>query len=216
MGYQTISVEKETWALLGAQFEGTDGSAMQVNSFIKGTFVPTDDLGTAPVLQTWDGTGLVSYYYCNDDMTFEGDGWADGTGALVDLTIAPGQGFWFRDDNEDCEVTIAGQVGVTGAEIDVVADQWNLCANAYPTDLAVNSDKVDWGDLEPTDDLATAPVLQVWDGTGLVSYYYCNDDMTFEGTGWADGTGALVDLTVPAGAGFWLYPNASTTLTFSR
>ena len=216
VGYQTISVEQGSWALLGAQFEGTDALPMAVNDFVKGTFVPTDDLGTAPVLQTWDGTGLVSFYYCNEDMTLDTDGWADDTGTLVDFTVSPGQGFWFRDDNEDCEITISGQVGVTGAEVDVVADQWNLCANPYPTILLVNGNNVDWGDLVPTDDLGTAPVLQVWDGTGLVSYYYCNEDMTLEGDGWADDTGSLVDLEIPAGVGFWLYPNADTTLTFSR
>ena len=94
VGYQTISVEKESWALLGASFEGTDGNAMNVNDLIKGTFVATDDAGTAPILQTWNGSGLVSYYYLNDDATFEGDGWADGTGTIVNLTVPAGAGFW--------------------------------------------------------------------------------------------------------------------------
>lgn len=210
-------MEKGDWALLGAQFQTTAGSSMDINTFIKGDFVPQDDMQDAPLLQIWDPSeGLVSYYYLTEDGTLDEEGWADISATIVPVEIPLGSAVWFRDNNEACTITVAGQVGAVGATVEATAGGWNLLANPYPVAFELNGDKVDWSELVPKDDIQDAPLLQVWDSSeGLVSYYYMTEEGTLDEQGWADVSTNLTDLEIQPGEGFWLWPvDQDATITF--
>ena len=217
VGYTTRTVTQGDWALVGAQFETTASQSMDINSFIKGDFTPQDEIQDAPLIQVWDSSeGLVSYYYLTEDGTLDEEGWADSSTTLVDIEIPLGSAVWFRDNNEDCTITVAGQVGAVGASVDATAGGWNLLANPYPTAFELNGDKVDWSELVPKDEIQDAPLLQVWDSSeGLVSYYYLTEDGTLDEQGWADSSTNLTDVEIQPGEGFWLWPvDQDATITF--
>ena len=108
VGYTTANVAKDTYYMLGLQYEKVGGGAIPVQDLVKGTFVGVnfDENGaflqTAPKLQVWTPSGYNMYYYINDaydavknDGTVY-EGWADSFGNYVTDNFPIGYGFWFK------------------------------------------------------------------------------------------------------------------------
>ena len=108
VGYTTTSVAKDTFYLLGLQYENVGGGAVSVQDFVTGTFQGVNfDAGlafmqTAPNLQVWTPAGYEAYYYLNDaydavknDGTVY-EGWADGFGNYATGNFPVGYGFWLK------------------------------------------------------------------------------------------------------------------------
>ena len=107
VGYTTATVPKDTYYMLGLQYEKVGGGAMSVQE-VKGTFngVNFDEqlafLQTAPNLQVWTPSGYQLYYYLNDaydNVLNNGtvyEGGADDFGNYVTDTFPVGYGFWFK------------------------------------------------------------------------------------------------------------------------
>ena len=233
VGYTTTNVAANTWIILGSQFQTTTNSSLNIQDFIKGNFsaVESGVLATAPQMQIHNGTRLLAYYYISDawydDGSAEGaykTAWVDSDQAISDLTIAPGTAVWFKNPTAATTITLAGQVGSgTASSLTTRANSWSLIANPYPVSFSLNdATAVTWGITPGTSGaLASAPQMQVHNGTRLLAYYYISDawydDGSAEGaykTAWVDSDQAITDLSIKAGQGFWFKAPTVGTITF--
>ena len=239
VGYTTASVAKDTYYMLGLQYENVGGGAILVQDLVKGTFqgVNFDENGaflqTAPQLQVWTPSGYNTYFYLNDayDAVINDGtvytGWADNFGNYVTATVSAGQGAWFKDPNEACTVTTPGQVVATAATVSAAADVYTMGSVPYPVATPVNGNSTTWTGISGVNFdengafLQTAPQLQAWTPSGYNTYFYLNDaydavinDGTVY-TGWADNFGNYVTGSLPVGYGFWLKPTTAVTAGFT-
>ncbi len=205
VGYNTKALTAGKFAILGIQFEGTDGST-DINAIVNGlTGVEYDDAfafrATAPHIQVPNATtgGYDLYYYLSngyyiDEQGNEGEkpGWCDmgGTiagntaaGALVSGTLIPGVAIWAKDVQNSETIQQAGQVPSENVTVTAPAT-FALRAHAFPVTFNLNdSSKVSYEGLTPVayDDAfafrATAPHIQVPNATtgGYDLYYYLSN-----------------------------------------
>ena len=104
VGYNTVTLS-EKWTILGINFTGVDGNAMDINTAIPYAEGMTKGNGTATAdqIQIQDGKGGYSIYYMSNGKNAKGgdvaglDGkWAkDGTTAVSTDTLPAGKGAWF-------------------------------------------------------------------------------------------------------------------------
>ena len=229
VGYSSTAVAANTWYMAGVQFTDTaTGTGISLQDFVKGDFEPkefwSDELAIAPMVQLYGPSGYTAYYYFSDaaDGEDEVTAWADDGGDAVDVTLAPGQALWFKNPTAACSVTFAGQVLAAGTKaITCTAGAWNMIANPYPMALALNGDKVTWN-VEPkefwSDELAIAPMVQLYGPSGYTAYYYFSDaaDGEDEVIAWADDGGDAVDVSIPAGGAIWFKASDASTVTFTK
>ena len=204
VGYDTKSLEKGKFYILGVQFEGTDGS-MDINTICSGlTGVEYDDdfafQSTAPQIQVPNAKGTYDlyfyltngYYIDSEGNEAEKPGWCDlgGTiagnveaGALADGVLTSGVSVWVKDVGASEDVIQSGQVlADASVEVDAPASL-ALRANAFPVAFNLNdSTKVTYSGLTPAqydDDYAfqaTAPQIQVLNAKGTYDIYYYLED----------------------------------------
>ena len=207
--------------MIGCSFQGTDGNDLSVQDFAKG-MPETDDTSEAASIQVWNGTTLVPYYYIAYDFDAEDNllyGWVDGDQNLADFDTPPGFACWLRSPAA-FTLTIAGQV-VDAAEttIDLAANAWKLVANPYPIAVELNGGKIDGSGLPQVDDVSEAALIQFWNGSTLVPYYYIAYDFDAEDNllyGWVDGDQTVADLTIPVHTGFWARSPIAATLKWKK
>ena len=221
--------------MIAVQFEdvGANGT-INLQNVIKGNFVGTTSPGTAPTIQVWDtSAGSTGAYktYCFWSMTLgqpmHNNVWSKSISSTdydPDITVKIGDSIWFKCQQSDCTIQVAGQVvevdpsGERG--VDVVADKWNMIANPFPKNFVVNNGGIDWTKyFTGTTSTGTAPTIQIWDLTAgtdgaYKSYYFFSDTLggTKQYNVWSSARQTTYydpNLAVPAGAGFWLkYPKA--------
>ncbi len=171
---------------------------------------PNSDAASAPTIQYWNGTKLVSISYSDfvwsDDAGDFITAWADSEGTLVTLEAAPGFSCWMKVP-ETTTITTAGQVVSTNEKEISVTTGWSLVGNPYPTTLNLNdSNQVDCSNLTASSDNATT--IQYWDGTKLVSISYSDfvwsDDAGDFVTAWADSEGSMFAVPMNPCTGFWI------------
>ena len=231
VGYSSIAVTANTWYMAGVQFTDTaTGASISLNDFVKGDFEAKafwdDELAIAPIIQIYSATGgYTPYFYFSDaaDGDDEVTAWANADGDTVDITLAPGQALWFKNPTAACNVTFAGQVLASGTkDISCTAGVWNMIANPYPTELALNSEGITWN-VEPKafwdDELAIAPIIQVYSATGgYTPYFYFSDaaDGDDEVTAWANADGDKTSVSIPVGGAVWFKASDASTVTFTK
>ena len=229
VGYSSTAVAANTWYMAGVQFTDTaTGANISLQDFLKGDFEAKtfwdDELAIAPMVQIFGSSGYTACYYFNDAAsgTDEITAWADGSGDAVNITLAPGQALWFKNPTAACNVTFAGQVLAAGTkEITCTAGSYNMIANPYPTELSLNSDKINWN-VEPKvfwdDELNIAPIIQVYSTSGYTAYYYFSDAASGsdEITAWADGSGDATSASIPVGGALWFKASDASTVTFAK
>ena len=228
VGFTTMAAGKGKFIMLGAQFDEIGGGTKVQNLVAGVKGVPYDENGdfekTAPQIQIPAGGGYQTFYYLEDgwydDGTEEGGfkaGWCDGIGNITDYEVTPGVAIWLKSVGEDAIVNVSGEVPSVD-EVEVECPEiFSMRANAFPTEIAINSDKMLVTDIAavPYDEASefekTAPQIQIPFGGGYKTYYYLEDGWFDDGTeeggfkaGWCDGIGNLTDATIPVAQGFWL------------
>ena len=229
VGYNTVSVAANTWYMAGVQFTDTaTGTGISLQDFVKGDFEGKvfwdDEMAIAPMVQIYGASGYTAYYYFVDaaDGSDEVTAWANGDGDAVDVTLTPGQALWFKNPTAARSVTFAGQVLAAGTkDITCTAGAWNMIANPYPTELALNGDKVTWNVAPKVfwdDEMSIAPMVQIYGASGYTAYYYFSDaaDGSDEVTAWANGDGDAVDVSIPVGGALWFKASDASTVSFAK
>ena len=234
VGYTQKDVEQAKYVMYAPQFVTVDSGAVDLSEIMSG--VPGTDwdedgtyVNTAAILQIFNGTKYTTYYYLNDGAVSETEtakGWCDAAGDIAEIEFTPGMAAWLRFTPASSSVTAAGAVDDSDEVTIDCAAGYTMCANAFPVALSLNGGKMiasgivgaDWD--EDGLFVNAAPMIQIFDGSKYVSYYYLNDGAVSEtetAAGWCDAAGDIVDVAVPVGTGFWV--NAKTgpfTLKFSK
>jgi len=200
---------------------------MSIQDFLKGSFIAGADALSSPIIQIWSGSGYTPYYffaeaYSEDYGTTYANVWADESQIILNKTVIPGTSIWFKDPNEACTLTTAGQVVSAATKVvTLAANQWVLIANPYPESVELNSSKVDWSGLTAGTDALSAPVIQVWNGTGFTPYYYFSeayseDYGTTYSNVWADESQIKTSIAITPGQGFFVKSTTGATVTFTK
>lgn len=204
VGYQTKEVAAGKFAILGVQFEATDGTT-DINKLISGVtgvsqLEDENFAKLAPQIQVPNAKGAYDYYYYLNDGWYDNGttdgafkpGWCDQNGMIAgedgadaDGVLIPGVAVWIRDLNT-ATFQQAGQVPTDQVTVDVPAT-FVLRANAFPVAFDLNdTTKVSFEGLKGVNQLEdenfakTAPQIQVPNAKGAYDYYYYLND------GWYD------------------------------
>ena len=241
VGYNTATIQgtdeagNVKWHLLAIQFKdvaGTDDSialkdALQMTSVPAFTGKWKDRQANAPMLQIWDGSGFVSYWYVAPSCSgLAADAWVQNSKVDVGTTtkLNAGDAIWFTAKNlgtNSGTITFSGSVKTENSStVAIGAGSWNMGSNPYPTTYNIN-------DIVPSfpaftgkwkDRQSNAPMLQIWDGSGFVSYWYVAPSCSgLAADAWVQNSKAATSATLAPGAGFWFKNVSGTagTLTFN-
>ncbi len=205
VGYQTKELEAGKFAIVGIQFEGTDGST-DINKLVGGlTGVSYAEFGAdftavAPHIQVPNAKGTYDLYYYltdgfyidEDDNEAEKPGWCDNNGTIAGNTAAgaavtgeliPGVAIWAKMVQATEGMNQAGQVPSENVTITAPAT-FALRANSYPVEFNLNDTAaVEFAGLTPgsyaeqgADFVKYAPHIQVPNAKGTYDlYYYLSD-----------------------------------------
>ena len=238
VGYTRVAVNSGL-NLLGSSFvQVGSGEALDINDAIKVSELPglTDDFSDfATMVKLWTGTGYRTYGYvtaeqANDEENWgwpeSGDKWI--LGDMTDIAavqVPAGDGFWVQTTGTG-SVTLIGQVPAEAETAVNIIPGLNLVSCPYAKEINIQDVKVNGlpGLTEDFSDFAT--MIKLWTGTGYRTYGYvtteqANDE---ENWGWPESGDKwilgdmtdIADVTIPAGAGFWIQTTGTGSVTFAK
>ena len=206
-------------------FNGVDGNAMTIQQAIpyatgmtKGTI--SDD---ADMLQVMGNDGQYTLYYLSNGKYGKGGGsyseefdgkWLKTAGVANADTIKVGQAFWYVSRaaaTTPHTITVAGAVLTSASDPKDCNLTYNLLANPYACEVAINGGLVATGTTKGTvsDD---ADMLQVMGENGQYTLYYLSNGKYGKGGGsyseefdgkWLKTAGVANTDSIPAGGSFW-------------
>ncbi|MGI5867911.1 MAG: hypothetical protein ACOX9C_00505 [Kiritimatiellia bacterium] len=163
------------------------------------------DLTTADNLSVWNGEGYTDYWYAGNGV------WTpvDGSSPVPAATL--GTAAWIKRKAGEGALTIyqVGQVVAAATNIAVNAGN-TFIANPYPVATELNGGNLLWdGTCVATGKTRQnkADLIRMWNGTGYTTFWYCTHPTYPTNpayTGWKHGND-IVNVTIPAGAGFWFH-----------
>ena len=227
VGYTTSTLEADKWYLIGCNFEKVGTGNLSIQDLVSG-LEPASDPSVAPTIQYWDGAKLVTLSYLDfvwDPNAGEGGdfvvGWADPTTIeAVSFDANPGFGCWIKLPTT-ATITCSGQVVDTDSAAREITSAWSLVSCPYPSALQFNSSKFDCTGLTASSDVATAPTIQYWDGSKLVSLSYSDfvwsDAAADFVVGWTDpSTMEYFSVALPPCTGFWIKSSNGGSINFVK
>lgn len=225
VGYaNTDEIGASKFTLGTASFEavGSDG-LVAVKDMVKTSIDPVgynDRETEGAMLQVWNGSAYDFFYYINDaGDNYDETGWADDTGYVTDMKVAPGTGYWYKAPAKST-FTLAGQVvNADTVTKDLPANSFQLMGNPYPTALLLANITTTIAPVGYNDRESDGVMLQVWNGSAYDFYYYINDaGDNYDETGWADDTGYVItDIVADGTKGLWAKsPKAAGKITFAK
>lgn len=199
--------------IIGQQFVAVGGEAADIQT-IKGEGL---DAGGGDFIRIWDATErrYTDYsYYPGATANINGDGkdaWGDDDWQAVSVDIPAGTGMWINAQNS-AYLRYCGEV-TSNTTVSFVPGLNLICA-PQPVDVVLQ-DVVGTG-MDPSG----GDFIRLWDSAQnrYTDYsYYPGTTANIKGDGtdaWGDDDWTPVDVTIPAGQGFWLNAQGSGTLTF--
>ena len=160
------------------------------------------DLTTGDNLSVWNGTGYTDYW-------FTGSGWAKSGENPATVPADLGSGAWIKRKVGAGPTTIY-QVGMVSpdASTNIAANVGNtFIANPFPVATELNGGNLLWDGscvAAGKTKQSQADLIRVWNGTGYTTFWYYTHPTVPAQSGWKYGT-QTVNVTIPAGEGFWLY-----------
>ena len=219
--------------MLGSSFVqvGT-GEALDISEAVKNNGLPglTEDMSDfATILKLWTGTGYKTYGYLTEEEAIANE-WPEAANKWLlsdfsDIAVVPmpvGDGFWLHTTGTGT-ITLIGQVPAAAETSINVTPGFSLVSCPYAKDINIQDVKVNNlpGLTEDMSDFAT--ILKVWTGTGYKTYGYLTAEEAIANE-WPEAANkwllsdfsAVADVTIPAGAGFWLYTTGTGSVTFTK
>ena len=217
VGYEKISIPSGL-SIIGQQFTAVGGGTNDVSSIVSVE-------GLSPwgedSIRFWNGTAYQNlYYYAYDDdegseglLDTQTDGWGDSSQNSVELSVAPGTGFWINTSG-NAKVCTSGEV----TSQNTVSIKAGLTLVCNPQPVAIDIQEVKASGLSPWGEDS----IRVWNGSGYANYYYYayDDDEGSEGLldtqtdGWGDSSQNSVSVQIQFGQGFWIQSGSEAVLTF--
>ena len=209
--------------MFGIQFQGADGEGVKFKD-LSGNFYGSTETASADNILVWLSDGYHTYYYGDwgDPSTGWDDKWYnDTTGEdASEETIDAGTACWYlRRSDADAALTVSGQVKLTSTMTTILANDYTMFSNPYPT--AITFADLIVSDAYGSTETASADNILVWLSDGYHTYYY--GDWDDPSTGWDDKwyndtTGEDASLEeIPVGAACWYLrrTDKATTISFT-
>lgn len=208
VGYQKVSFAGGL-NIVGQQFVAVGGGAADIQT-IGGNGLAAGGLDS---IRTWNGIEYTDYYFYDGETSdINGDGsdaWGDENWEAVSENIPAGTAMWIVAQNA-ASLSFSGEVP-SDSSVSFIAGL-NLICPPQPVDIDIQ-------DISGTG-LAAGGLdsIRVWNGSEYADYYFYDgetSDINGDGSdAWGDENWEAVDVTIPAGHGFWLVSQGSGTLTF--
>ena len=205
MGYNTYTMH-EGYNIYTPTFESVTATNKKL-SIQDLKLINSEGWGTETIwVMNENGTAVTgeTYNWQNTDMSgLDEDGWIDDTGALADVEITEGDGFYLLCDGTDgIQVQVAGSVKF-GKFTHTMHEGYNLTGNFCPKTINIQGIK-----LTNTEGWGTETIwVMNENGTAVTgeTYNWQNTDMSgLDKDGWIDDTGALADVGYKSGEGVYL------------
>ena len=234
VGYTTVTLA-EQWTILGVNFTGIGGEAMDINTavpYVEG-MTKGKNISAADQIQIQDGKGGYTTYYMSNGLNakdvvvpgLEGK-WAK-MATFVPSTdkIPSGTAFWYYRQSvaEPLTLTVAGEVSKLASSDKEIKESWVHIANPYPTDLPLNDGIPYVEGMTKGKNISAADQIQIQDGKGGYTTYYMSNGLNakdvvvpgLEGK-WAK-MATFVPSTdkIPAGKGAWFARKGETDFTIT-
>ena len=236
VGYTKVTVQPG-FNLLGSSFVqvGT-GEAADINDAIKNNGLPglnEDFSDFATTVMTWTGSGYKTYGYVTAEQANDENWlWPESAnmwilGDMSDIAVVPvptGDGFWVQTTGTGT-ITLIGQVPAAATTDVNIKPGFSLVSCPYAKDINIQDVKVNGlpGLNEDFSDFNTT--LMTWTGSGYKTYGYVTaeqaDDENWlwpeSANKWILGDMSdIADVTIPAGAGFWIQTTGTGSVTFTK
>ena len=221
VGYETLNILANDYTMFGMNFEAVDGGSVTLGD-LKGSFLGGGAMPDADNILIWKD-GEYKYYYWgvwSDPENPEWDNlWYDGDDMEAsDVTIEPGVACWYLRKSDATTLTIAGGVKLTPTTVTILANDYTMFSNPYPTSIALKDLKV----VNPFGGgaMPDADNILIWKD-GEYKYYYWgvwSDPENPEWDNlWYDGDDMEAsDITIDPGIACWyLRRSAATTMSFT-
>ena len=219
--------------MLGSSFvQVGSGEALDISDAVKVSGLNGLDEGLENFVTTimvWTGNGYDTYGYVNKaeaeawEWPEAGDKWLlSDMSDIAAASMPVGNGFWVNTSGMGT-ITLIGQVPAAAETSINVTPGFSLLSSPYAKDISIQDIKVSGlaGLDEGLENFVTT--IMVWTGNGYDTYGYVNAE---EAAAWewpeaADkwllsDMSAVAEVTIPAGAGFWLNTAGTGSVTFTK
>ena len=158
---------------------------------------------TADNLNVWNGSKYDEYWYAGSGV------WTPIGTAPATVPANLGSGAWIKRLSGEDSTTIY-QVGMVSPDTptNIAANVGNtFIANPFPVATELNGGNLLWDGscvAAGKTKQSQADLIRVWNGTSYTTFWYYTHPTIPAQSGWKYGT-QTVNVTIPAGEGFWLY-----------
>ena len=223
--------------MLGSSFvQVGSGEALDINDAIKNNGLPglTEDFSDfATTVLAWTGTSYDTYGFVTADQANDENWlWPESAekwilGDMSDIAAVPvpaGDGFWVQTTGTGT-ITLVGQVPAAATTDITINSGLNLISCPYAKEINIQDVKVNGlpGLKDDFSDFATT--ILVWTGTSYDTYGYVTaEQANDENWLWPESANMwilgdmsdIADVTIPAGAGFWIQTTGTGSVTFTK
>ena len=234
VGYTTVTLA-EQWTILGVNFTGIGGEAMDINTavpYVEG-MTKGGSINTADQIQIQNGKGGYTAYYMSNGLDAKDKPVAglEGKWALnakytpATDKIPSGTAFWYcrKEFSEPLTLTVAGEVSKLASSPKEIKESWVHIANPYPTDLPLNDGIPFVEGMTKGGSINTADQIQIQNGKGGYTAYYMSNglDAKDKPVAGLEGKWALnakytpTTDKLPAGKGAWFARKGATDFTIT-
>ena len=221
VGYQTSALLPNDYTMFGIQFQGTDGESIKFKD-LSGNFLGGGSLGESDNILVWKADGYHNYYYgvWNDPDNPEWDNlWYNISDEdASEETIDPGTACWYlRRASDDVALTVSGQVKLTPTTTTILANDYTMFANPYPT--AMKFSQITVADPLGGGSLGEADNILLWLSDGYHNYYYGvwndPDNPEWDNLWYNISDEDASEEEIPIGAACWYLRRTDTATTMS-
>ena len=138
VGYQTKSILADDYTMFGIQFQGTDGESIKIGDLAinaNGGLSSKD----ADNILVWEDGVYTTYWFGSgwDDPEYD-NFWYDMDENIVNdtVTINPGVACWYLRRGDATALTVSGQVKLTTTMTTILANDYTMFINPFPTTIA--------------------------------------------------------------------------------
>ena len=178
VGYQTKEILANDYTMFGVQFQGTDGEGVKLGDLAVSPKGGQSSAGSDNIL-VWENGVYTTYWFGTgwDDPKWD-DFWYDKDENIVNDTVSikPGVACWYLRRGEATTLTVSGQVKATATTTTILANDYTMFINPYPTAITFGNLKV----AGPNGGVSSADGdnILVWEDGVYTTYWF--------GTGWDD------------------------------
>lgn len=232
VGYTKVTVNPG-FNLLGSSFvQVGSGEALDINEAIKNNGLPglTEDMSYFnTTVRLWTGNGYDTYGFITEEEAVANE-WPEASNkwlledfsAIAAVSVPAGDGFWVKTTGTGT-ITLIGQVPAAATTDVTINPGFNLVSSPYAKDINIQDVKVNGLPGLTEDSSYFYTTMRLWTGNGYDTYGYITAEEAIANE-WPEAAdkwlledfSAIANVTIPAGAGFWIKTTGTGSVTFTK